>query len=120
MAVLLVSSASFAAGCRHSGSSRLEGHWRGVRAEGVPSEAQGAANAFAAGMELDIRGDSITVSTPKETQSGRFHLVREDKNTLSLATEKDGTDEPQTFTFVDAKTMKWSVLVGKTIVFVRQ
>jgi hypothetical protein len=120
MAILLLSLAPFGAGCRHSGSSRLEGHWRGVRAEGVPYDAQTAANAFATGMELDIRGDSITVSSPKEKQSGRFHLVREDKNSLVLTTEKDGPDEPQTFTFVDLKTMKWSVLEGKTIVFVRQ
>jgi hypothetical protein len=45
--------------------------------------------------------------------------VREDKASVVLTTEKDGPDEPQTFTFVDAKTMKWSV-EGKAIVFVRQ
>ncbi len=120
VAILLVGGASLGAGCRHAGPSRLEGHWRGVRAEGVLPEAQAAANAFAAGVELDVRGDSITVSTPKDKQSGRFHVVREDKNRLVLTTEKDGPDEPQSFTFADTKTMKWSVLEGKTIVFVRQ
>jgi hypothetical protein len=112
--------AALAAACGHAGSSRLEGHWRGVRAEGVYGDAQAAANAFAAATELDVRGDSITVSTPKEKQSGRYRVVREDKAVVVLTTDKDGPDEPQTFTFADAKTMKWSVLEGKTIVFVKQ
>jgi hypothetical protein len=113
--------ASLAAACGHAGSSRLEGRWHGVRAEGVyGSDAQAAANAFAAATDLDVRGDSITVSTPKEKQSGRYRVVREDKTTVVLTTDKDGPDEPQTFTFVDAKTLKWSVLDGKAIVFVKQ
>jgi hypothetical protein len=112
--------ASLATACGHAGSSRLEGRWHGVRAEGVFGEAQTAANAFAAATDLDVRGDSITVSTPKEKQSGRYRVVREDKTSLVLTTDKDGPDEPQTFTFVDAKTMKWSVLDGKAIVFVKQ
>jgi hypothetical protein len=106
--------------CRHPGSARLEGHWRGLRAEGVPSDTQAAANAFANGTELDVRGDAITVSTPKERQSGRYSVVREDKTVLVITTDKDGADQPQTFTFVDAKTMKWAVLDGKSIVFVKQ
>jgi hypothetical protein len=112
--------AALAAACGHTGSTRLEGHWHGVRAEGVYGDTQAAANAFATATELDVRGDSITVATPKEKQSGRYHVVREDKASLVLTTDKDGPEEPQTFTFVDAKTMKWSVLEGKTIVFVRQ
>lgn len=112
--------ASLMVACGRGGPSRLEGHWRGVRAEGIAGEAQEtAANAFASAMELDIKGDSITVSTGKDRQSGRFRVVREDKATLVLTTEKDGPDEPQTFTFVDARTMKWAVLEGKTIVFVK-
>jgi hypothetical protein len=117
---LAASCAWLVLGCGRGGPSRLEGHWRGVRAEGVGGDAQeAAANAFAAGMELDVKGDSITVSTAKDRQSGRFRIVREDKAALVLTTEKDGPDEPQTFTFVDAKTMKWAVVEGKTIVFVK-
>jgi hypothetical protein len=117
---VLATLASLVVACGRGGPSRLEGHWRGVRAEGVPGDAQeAAANAFAAAMELDVKGDSITVSTGKERQSGRFRVVREDKTTLVLTTEKDGPDEPQTFTFVDGRTMRWAVLEGKTIVFVK-
>jgi hypothetical protein len=117
---LAASCASLVVACGRGGPSRLDGHWHGVRAEGVAGEPQeAAANAFATGMELDIKGDSITVSTAKDRQSGRFRIVREDKAILVLTTEKDGPDEPQTFTFVDTKTMKWAVLEGKTIVFVK-
>jgi hypothetical protein len=91
-----------------------------VRAEGVSSDAQPAANAFAAAMELEVKGDSITVSTSRDKQSGHYRIVREDKASVVLTTEKDGPDEPQTFTFVDPQTMKWSVLDGKSIVFVRR
>jgi hypothetical protein len=117
---LLAGCAWGAAACGHSGAARLEGHWKGVRAEGVPSDQQGAANSFAASMELDVKGDSITVSTSKDRQSGHYRIVREDKGSVVLTTEKDGPDEPQTFTFVDAKTMKWSLLEGRSIVFVKQ
>jgi hypothetical protein len=117
---LAASCALMTVACGRGGPSRLEGHWRGLRAEGVAGDAQeAAANSFATGMELDVKGDSITVSTARDRQSGRFRVVREDKATLVLTTEKDGPDEPQTFTFVDAKTMKWAVLEGKTIVFVK-
>jgi hypothetical protein len=118
--VLLAAGACAAIGCGRSGAARLEGHWRGLRAEGVPGDAQAAANSFAAAMELEVKGDSIRVSTSKDRQSGHYRIVREDKASVVLTTEKDGPDEPQTFTFVDAKTMKWSVLDGKSIVFVRQ
>jgi hypothetical protein len=117
---LLVACAWGATACGHSGATRLEGHWKGVRAEGVSSELQATANSFAAATELDVKGDSITVSFPNEKQSGHYRIVREDKASVVLTTEKDGPDAPQTFTFVDARTMKWSVLEGRSIVFVKQ
>jgi hypothetical protein len=106
--------------CGHPGSARLEGRWRGVRAEGVSGEAQAAANAFVVGTEIDVKGDAITVSTPKDKQFGRYRVVRDDQASVIITTDKDGVDEPQMFTFVDAKTMKWAVLDGKSIVFARQ
>src|SRR5438105_14108754 len=47
--------------CGKSGAARLEGHWKGTRADGVGSEAQGAANSFATQTEIDVKGDVITV-----------------------------------------------------------
>jgi hypothetical protein len=106
--------------CTHGGSPRLQGHWRGVRAEGIPAQAQPAANAFATAVELVVRGDTIAVSAPKEKQSGHYKVVKDEATTLVITTDKDGPGEPQTFTFVDPNTMKWSVLGERTIVFVKQ
>ena len=106
--------------CGGGGSKRLQGKWHGLRAEGVAVASQAAANAFATGMTLDVSGDSITVTTPHDKQSGRYKVVREDKATLVLTTDKDGPKEPQTFTFVDDKTIKWLVMDGEQIVLGKQ
>lgn len=108
------------AACHHGGAPRLEGHWRGVHAEGVGGEALAAANGFATETEIDVKGDVITVTTPKDRQSGHYKVVRADKRTIVITTDKDGPSDPQTFTFVDDKTMKWAVLEGKSIVFQKQ
>jgi hypothetical protein len=117
--VALGAFAALATACHH-GSARFEGRWRGVRAEGVAGDAVAPANAFATGMQIDVKGDTLTVSTPKDKQTGHYKVVKEDKSSLVITTEKDGPDEPQRFTFVDDKTLKWSVQDGKTIVFARQ
>ncbi len=111
---------SSVAGCHGDGATRLQGRWRGVRAEGVTPEAVSAANAFATATEIDVKGDAITVTTPKDKQSGRYKVVRQDKSSLVITTDKDGTDDPQTFTFVDDKTLRWAVLDGKSILFAKQ
>jgi hypothetical protein len=105
--------------CGHKGSAKLEGRWKGTRADGVPNDAQTAANAFAAQTEIDVKGDAITVVTPKDRQSGTYKVLREDKQGVTIVTDKDGPQDAQTFTFLDDKTMKWSVVEGKTITFVR-
>lgn len=106
----------FLVACNH-GSTRLAGHWRGVRAEGVPPSADDAANAFAGKMQIDVSGDTITVTTLAGKQSDHYKVVSEDKTTTVIATDKDGPAEPQTFTFVDDKTIRWQVIVGKAVVF---
>src|SRR5215472_9635358 len=100
--------------------TRLEGHWRGTRAEGVSADAQNSANAFAAAMELEVKGDQIKVTTPKESQTGTFKVLRDESATVVIATDKDGPDDRETFTFVNERTMKWAVLEGKSIVFERE
>ena len=117
---LLGATLSLVAACHGDGAPRLQGKWRGIRSEGVGTEAQTAANAFATATAMDVSGDAITVTTPKDKQSGRYRVVRQDKTTLVITTDKDGTSDPQTFTFVDDKTVRWAVLEGKSIVFSRQ
>ena len=119
-APLLVALALGVLACGGGGSKRLQGKWHGLRAEGVAVASQASANAFASGMTLDVSGDSITVTTPHDKQSGRYKVVKEDKSTLVLTTDKDGPKEPQTFTFVDDKTVKWLVMDGEAIVFGKQ
>jgi hypothetical protein len=109
-----------ASGCKKSGSPRLEGHWRGSKAEGVTSDVQAAANTFALDTELDVKGEAISVRTPKGKQSGKFKVVREDKKSVVIITDADGPKDEQTFTFDDERTMRWKVVEGKTISFHRE
>jgi hypothetical protein len=105
--------------CGHGGSARLDGRWKGKNAEGVSPEAQAAANAFASEMEIDVRGDEITVITAHEKQSGTYKVLKEDKAQVTIVTDKDVPNDAQTFTLVDDKTLRWNVLEGKTITFGR-
>jgi hypothetical protein len=109
-----------ACACGHKGSARLEGRWKGTRADGVSPEAQGSASAFAVQMEIDVKGDAITVITARDRQTGTYKVLKEDRSGVTIVTDKDGPNDAQVFTFVDDKTMRWSVLDGKTITFVRQ
>jgi hypothetical protein len=107
--------------CRAPASSaELEGRWIGVRAEGVSAEALSAANAFATNTELEFRRNEITVATAKQTQSGRYQLLREDPNAVVIATDLDGPAHPQTFVFAGDETMRWMLPEGKAIVFAKE
>lgn len=113
--------AATATGCKHPGSAKLEGHWKGTRAEGVAPAQQDAANAFAAGTEIIARGDKITVSTPgaKGVQS-TYVVDDENKTTVVLHTEKDGPNAKETLVFGDdGKTMTWRLGGGPLIHFNR-
>ena len=118
LALLCVLATTLAA-CGGGGSKRLQGKWKGVRSEGVAAASTVQANVFATAMQLDVKGDAITVTTAGSAQSGHYKVVKEDKTTLVITTDKDGPSEPQTFTFVDDKTLKWAVLAGQSIVFTR-
>ena len=107
--------------CRAPASSdRLEGRWTGIRAEGVSPEALAAANAFATSTALEFQRNEIVVMTSKETQSGRYQLVREDANAVVIATDLDGPAHPQTFVFAGDETMRWTLPEGKAIVFAKE
>ncbi|MBL8606744.1 MAG: hypothetical protein JNL38_05465 [Myxococcales bacterium] len=108
------------AACK-SGSARLEGKWRGVRADGVSVEAQAAANDYATKMEILAKGDSLTVVAPGSRKTGNYKVLKEDSEQLVIATDKTlSGSEKETFTFLDASTMRWSVAEGRTITFTKQ
>jgi hypothetical protein len=101
-------------------SDQLEGRWIGIRAEGVSADALSSANAFAASTALEFRRNELTVTTSKETKSGRYELVREDSNAVVIATDLDGPAHPQTFVFAGDETMRWALPEGKAIVFSKE
>jgi hypothetical protein len=110
-----------ALGCRAPASSdQLEGRWIGVRAEGVSAEARSAATAFASSTELEFRRNEITVATAKQTQSGRYQLLREEPHAVVIATDLDGPAHPQTFVFAGDETMRWVLPEGKALVFAKE
>jgi hypothetical protein len=111
--------ALFVLGCSH-GSARLAGHWRGVRAEGTSNTVEDAASAFAGKLQLDVTGDVVTITTPSGKQSSHYKVVSEDATTTVLVTDTDGPGDPQTFTFVDPKTVRWAIVAGKSIVLTKE
>jgi len=106
--------------CHKAGSSRLEGKWRGGKAEGVLPSAQANATQFALDTELEFTGENITVHTADSKQSAKYKVVREDKRSIIIETDRDGPNDPQTFTFDDERNMRWQILPGKTVSFVRE
>jgi len=119
LTLLLASSGALLVACGGSGSKRLQGTWKGKSTEGVAAAAVASANAFATHVSLEDKGDAITVTTPKDTQAGHYKVVSDEGPKLVITTDKDGPGEPQTFTFVDEKTVKWAVVDGQSIVFTR-
>ncbi|MEO9234204.1 MAG: hypothetical protein ABI421_12780 [Polyangiaceae bacterium] len=112
--------AACVSGCHKAGSPRLEGKWRGGKAEGVLPASQAAATQFALDTELDFNADNITVRTPSSKQSSKYKVVREDKRSIIIETTADGPGDPQTFTFDDERNMRWQILPGKTVSFVKE
>jgi hypothetical protein len=106
--------------CGTGAAARFAGHWKGVRVEGVTAGAEGAANAYAADLDLIVHDDWLSVASRKGRQMGRFKILKQYATSLTIATDRDGTDAPQTFLFPDDKTMKWLVLEGQAIVFAKR
>lgn len=117
--VLLVFSLALA-GCKKSPQARLEGHWRGSKVEGVSADVQAAANAFAVQMELDFKGETVSVRTTREKQSSKYKVVRSDKTSVVIVTDADGATDEQTLTFVTDDSLKWKVLDGKAVTFLKE
>lgn len=112
--------ASVACGGKPRGSARLEGRWRGVRAEGVEAGVQMQANVFATGTEIIAKGDQISITTPAaKGLTAKYTVEKDDKASLVIRTDKDAATE--TFAFGDDPTqMTWRVDERKSIVFKKQ
>jgi hypothetical protein len=113
--LLLVLGLAFA-GCKHPGSQKLEGHWKGQTALGVPPDHQINANVYATGTEIIARGNQISISTPAaKNVTATYFVDKEDATSLVIHTDKDNTSE--SFVFTDPKTMQWKVDDRRAILF---
>jgi len=108
------------AACKGGSGAKLEGRWRGIKAIGVPADQLGPANLFASAMELEFKGEQVSVHTGSDKQSARYKIVKDEKTQVTLTTDQDGPDDPQVFTFVDDHTMTWAVAPGKSIQFQKE
>jgi hypothetical protein len=104
-------------GCKRAGSPKLEGHWRGVRADGVPDSVQNQATGFATGMDIVAIGNQIAIKTPAGQNPVATYVVdKEDATSLVIHTDKDGTTE--TFNFSEkGDVMTWRVDAQRSITF---
>jgi hypothetical protein len=105
------------AGCR-KGSPRLEGHWKGTRVVGVDPGVQGQADKYATQLELDFKGDQLTMTTPTGVAQSKYKVVKEDKGSITILSETDGTEE--SIAFESDNSIQWTVLPGKTISLSKQ
>ena len=112
-----VTATLLAAGCKHPGSQKLEGRWKGQKAEGVPDTAQVSANSFATATEIIAQGNQIAIQTPAGRNPAATYTVdKEDATTLVIHTDRDGSAE--TFTFNEkADTMVWKIDDKRSITF---
>jgi hypothetical protein len=107
-----------AMGCGGKGSPKLEGHWKGTRADGVAPPNDGMANEFAKTTEITVRGNQISITTPAAKNVNATYVVeKDDKTTVVIKTDKDNASE--TFTFENDGTMTWKVDEKKSIVFTK-
>jgi len=108
---------ALAAGCKHPGSQKLEGRWKGQKADGVPETAQISANSFAIGTEIVAQGNQIAIQTPAGRNPAATYTVdKEDATTLVIHTDRDKSTE--TFTFSEkADTMVWKIDDQRSITF---
>lgn len=121
-AAVLVIALGFAAfGCQKTASERLLGKWHGTKADGVVSDVLPQATEAAQGMELEFKKDVVTIKPAKDKDAltARYFVLREDRRSVVVVTEKDGARDEQTITLDTDDTMRWQVLTGKTITFER-
>jgi major membrane immunogen (membrane-anchored lipoprotein) len=102
----------------HKGSAKLQGHWKGTRTDGVAAEVRAQADKWAGQVDIEFKGDVMTVTTPNGTASSKYKVAREDKGSITIITDADGTEE--TLAFESDTTLKWTALPGKTITLTKQ
>jgi len=118
ISVASLTSVGLLVACKHPGSQKLEGHWKGQKAEGVPDSNATNANTFALGTEIIAQGNQIAIQTPAGRNPAAVYVVdKEDAATLVIHTDKDG-NVAETFTFNEkADVMVWKIDAQRSITF---
>ena len=119
VSIVLLGAISLVA-CGGKGSKQLEGTWRGLSAEGVTSDTQSTANQFAQTMQLEFKGDSLTVTANGTKQVSPFRVVKEDKAVVQIVPGTDTEGQAETFSLIDDRTMRWQVSSANSITFRKQ
>jgi len=118
MRQLVLAFVVLAACTKHVGSAKLEGHWKGQKAEGIPDSVQLAGNTFALGTEIFAQNNQITIQTPSGRHPPTTYVIdKEDATTLVIHTDHDA---PETFSFNAAgNVMVWKVDAQRSITFAK-
>jgi hypothetical protein len=97
------------------GSPRLEGHWKGAKAEGVPVEQEAAATQYAQSLELWFKGDSLTVQSAGAKRAGNFKVVKDEPDQVTIKSTFANVEQQEVFVIVDANTVRWTVAQGRMV-----
>lgn len=114
-ATALIFACSVACGAK-AGSPKLEGHWKGLRADVADPTTASSALQFALQTEVTAKGNQITIKTPFNTSTSTYAVDSEDKQSIVIHTDKEPAE---TFTFLSADQMQWRMDEKRTIVFQR-
>jgi hypothetical protein len=120
VSLALLGALSLAACGSKGGSKQLEGVWRGIGTDGVSQDRQDTANQFAKTMQLEFRGDSLTVIANGTKSASPFRVVKEDKTVVQIVPGTDVEGQTETFNLIDDQTMRWQALGTSTITFRKQ
>jgi hypothetical protein len=102
-------------GACKSGSPRLEGHWKGAKAEGVPAEQEAAATQYAQSLEMWFKGDTLTVQSGGTKRAGNFKVVKEEPDQVTIKSVFANVEQQEVFVMVDANTVRWTVAQGRMV-----
>jgi len=116
----VVAVAALALGVACKKTSRLEGHWKGLRVEGQTAALRPvyqAVTAYAGELDLVAKGNQLTMDMPGKTRTAEF-TVHKDQGSEVVISVAGGDQE--TFLFPTENTMRWLIAEQTFIVFQKQ
>jgi len=112
----------FGMSCTHPAARRLQGQWVGESVENVDLSQLAMATGWARGLRFEFDGSMATIVVPTELpRSGPFRVLRASDRAITVAIERpDQQLDTATFALDTARTMRWQIGDGRSIVFRRQ